>query len=477
MSPSSPKPTGRAKSLGARHLRRVTLLLLVSGCLTAVMTLGWTICLLWLAPWPAALVPAPGIVGGLLAAWFARVGRPYVGGAIQCVTLYAVVCLTCLLLDQTTAAMPRSTHLFLLPLVTGLYMGLRGARPLMRHTVAAIMFLTFIVLASSSLGSQPAYNLSDELRVIGGKVNVVVAALAMYLAMHIMQADVEARNAYEADLREAIKLGQLALHYQPQVDESGRVLGAEALIRWPHPRRGMISPGEFIPLAERSGLILPMGAWVLDTACAHLADLSAQPATAHLTISVNVSVHQIRQPDFVVQTLAAIERHRIDPGRLKLELTESVFARDMEDLIAKMRALKQHGVCFALDDFGTGYSSLSYLHRLPLDQLKIDQAFVRDLLTQPRDLAIARTIIELGRSLNMSVMAEGVETREQHQLLESMGCRLFQGYLFGKPMALEALKAQVAEVAEVAQASKPDEVSTLPSEAHAPAQAPSPAHV
>jgi EAL domain-containing protein (putative c-di-GMP-specific phosphodiesterase class I) len=262
----------------------------------------------------------------------------------------------------------------------------------------------------------------------------------MYLAMYIMQADVEARNAYEADLRQAVRSGQLALHYQPQVDQDGKVLGAEALLRWPHPRRGMISPAEFIPLAEKTGLIIPMGEWVIDTACGHLAELAKAPDTAHLTLSVNVSVQQIRQPDFVVQAMAAIERHQVDPRRLKMELTESVFAHDMDDLINKMKVLKQYGVSFSLDDFGTGYSSLSYLKRLPLDQLKIDQAFVRDLLTQPRDLAIARTIVELGTTLNMAVIAEGVETREQHQILESMGCRQFQGYLFGKPMPLATLR-------------------------------------
>jgi len=339
--------------------------------------------------------------------------------------------------------MPRTTHLFLVPLATGMYMGLRGTPPFWRHVIVAFVFLTFVVLACTSLGGHPAHNLPDELRVIGGKVNTVAAAVAMYLAMHIMQADVEARNAYEADLREAVRSEQLALHYQPQVDQDGKVLGAEALLRWPHPRRGMISPAEFIPLAERTGLILPIGEWVLDTACGHLAELASHPETAHLTISVNISVHQIREPDFVVRALAAIERHKVDPRRLKMELTESVLARDMDDLIAKMKALRQYGVSFSLDDFGTGYSSLSYLKKLPLDQLKIDQAFVRDLLTQPRDLAIAKTIVDLGTTLNMSVMAEGVETREQRQILESMGCRQFQGYLFGKPMPMEALREHV----------------------------------
>lgn len=442
MHPTTPPPSNRASRLGAKHLRRVALLLTVCGWLTAVMTLGWTLGLLHMIGWQAALIPAPGVLAGLLAVWFASRGRPYLGGAIQCGALYAVVCLTCLFLDQTTDQMPRTTHLFLVPLATGMYMGLRGSPKLWRHGIVAFIFLTFAVLACTSLGGQPAHNLPQELRVIGGKLNTVVAAAAMYIAMHIMQADVEARNAYEADLREAVRAGQLALHYQPQVDQDGQVLGAEALLRWPHPRRGMISPAEFIPLAEKSGLILPMGEWVLDTACGHLAELARHPDTAHLTISVNISVHQIRQPDFVVQAMAAIERHKVDPRRLKMELTESVFARDMDDLITKMKALKQYGVSFSLDDFGTGYSSLSYLKRLPLDQLKIDQAFVRDLLTQPRDLAIAKTIVDLGTSLNMAVMAEGVETREQHQILEAMGCRQFQGYLFGKPMPLAALLEQ-----------------------------------
>lgn len=442
MQQTIPTSPSRASSLGARHLRRVTLLLTACGWLTVVTTLGWTLSLLHLASWQAALIPAPGVVAGLLAIWFARRGRPYVGGAIQCGALYAIVCLSSLYLDQTTAQMPRSTHLFLVPLATGMYMGLRGSPKLLRHTIVAFVFLTFVVLASTSWGVQPSHNLPDDLRIFGGKVNTVVAALAMYLAMHIMQADVEARNAYEADLREAIRSGQLVLHYQPQVDQDGKLLGAEALLRWPHPRRGMISPGEFIPLAEKSGLILPLGEWVIDTACKHLAELATQTDTAHLTISVNISVQQVRQPNFVVQAMAAIERHKVDPSRLKMELTESVFARDMDDLIGKMKALRQYGVSFSLDDFGTGYSSLSYLKRLPLDQLKIDQAFVRDLLTQPRDLAIAKTIIELGRSLNMAVMAEGVETREQHQILEGMGCRQFQGYLFGKPMPLATLLEQ-----------------------------------
>jgi EAL domain-containing protein (putative c-di-GMP-specific phosphodiesterase class I) len=447
MPPAATTSSKPANSLGARHLRRVALLLTASGWLTAVMTLGWTLWLGFMVNWQVALIPAPGVVCGLLAVWFAARGRPYVGGAIEGIGLFAVVCLTCLFLDQTTARMPRTTHLFLVPLATGMYMGMRGSAATLRHATVAFIFVTFALLASTSLGNHPDFNLPDELRVVGGVINTVAATLAMYVGVFIMQADVEARNAYEADLREAIRSGQLTLYYQPQVDHTGQVLGAEALLRWPHPRRGMISPAEFIPLAEKSGLILPMGDWVMGTACMHLAELARDPETAHLTIAVNVSVHQIRRPDFVVKTMAAIERHDINPRLLKLELTESVFARDMDDLIAKMKSLKQYGVTFSLDDFGTGYSSLSYLKRLPLDQLKIDQAFVRDLLTHDRDLAIAKTVIELGAKLDMTVIAEGVETREQRQILTSMGCSHFQGYLFGKPMPLDQLVARIHQAA------------------------------
>jgi EAL domain-containing protein (putative c-di-GMP-specific phosphodiesterase class I) len=191
----------------------------------------------------------------------------------------------------------------------------------------------------------------------------------------------------------------------------------------------MISPGEFIPLAEKSGLILPLGEWVMGAACMHLAQLAQDPATAHLTVAVNVSVHQIRRPDFVVKTVAAVERHGIDPRLLKLELTESVFARDMDDLIAKMKVLKEYGVSFSLDDFGTGYSSLAYLSQLPVDVLKIDRTFIKDLPGHNRNAAIVRAIIELGSGLELSIVAEGVETEAQRQFLLEERCHLFQGFL------------------------------------------------
>lgn len=209
--------------------------------------------------------------------------------------------------------------------------------------------------------------------------------------------------------------------------------GAEALVRWQHPQRGMVSPAAFIPLAEDTGLILPMGQWVLETACQQLAVWAGQPATAALTLAVNVSGRQLRQPDFVQQVLDTLSRTAAPASRLKLELTESLLLDNKEDTIQKMAALKGHGVGFSLDDFGTGYSSLAYLKRLPLDQLKIDQSFVKDVTDDPKDAAIVRTVVALAESLQLNVIAEGVETPAQRDSLASHGCLHYQGYLYGRP--------------------------------------------
>ncbi|MFC7407594.1 EAL domain-containing protein [Hydrogenophaga atypica] len=252
-----------------------------------------------------------------------------------------------------------------------------------------------------------------------------------------MQAVVMARSALERDLRQALAEEALALFYQPVVNTERRVTGYEALVRWKHPQRGMVSPAEFIPVAEQTGLILPIGGWVLRTACEQLAAWSHDPDKQGLTLAVNLSARQLRHAEFVPEVLGLLASTGAPPQRLKLELTESLLLHDIEETILKMQQLAERGICFALDDFGTGYSSLSYLKRLPLSQLKIDQSFVRDLLTDPNDAAIARTILQLAQSLDLDVVAEGVETEGQRQFLQLMGCKAFQGYLFGRPGPLE----------------------------------------
>ncbi|HZX30052.1 MAG TPA: EAL domain-containing protein, partial [Rhodocyclaceae bacterium] len=255
-----------------------------------------------------------------------------------------------------------------------------------------------------------------------------------------MQAVVETRARLEAEMRKAIQNNELELYYQLQYDAAGHAIGAEALLRWHHPEKGLVPPGQFIPLAESTGLILAMGEWVLHTACRQLAAWQAAPASRHLRMAVNVSARQFRQAGFADQVRTALAESGADPAGLKLEITESLLVDEVDEAIAKMDDIVAMGVEFSLDDFGTGYSSLSYLKRLPLRQLKIDQSFVNDMLDNPSDAAIIRSVLALGQSLGMLVIAEGVETAAQRDFLAQLGCHAFQGYFFARPAPVEELR-------------------------------------
>jgi diguanylate cyclase (GGDEF)-like protein/PAS domain S-box-containing protein len=274
------------------------------------------------------------------------------------------------------------------------------------------------------------------------------ADIAMYQAKHagrnrvqffdpVLQHSVETRAALESDLRHALSDRQLHLYYQVQYNDDGKPFGAEALLRWIHPERGMISPVQFIPIAEESSLILEIGHWVLDTACQQLAAWDKDEATRHLLLAINVSAHQFMMADFVELIETKVKVYGIRPSRLKLELTESVILNDIEEIVHKMQLLEKFGIRLSLDDFGTGYSSLSYLKRLPIHQIKIDQSFVRDIVSDPNDAVMVKNIIDIARNFNLNVIAEGVETKEQLEFLQKNGCPAYQGYLFGKPMPIE----------------------------------------
>ncbi len=259
-----------------------------------------------------------------------------------------------------------------------------------------------------------------------------------------METDIVERTMLESDLRLAIEQNQFELHYQVQMAH-GEIVGTEALVRWRHPQRGMVPPVEFIPLAEETGMILSLGAWVLETACKQLTQWSTRPHLSGLSIAVNVSARQFRQVDFVEQVRKTLEQTGANPRRLKLELTESLLVEDVEDIIEKMNELKQLGVSFSLDDFGTGYSSLYYLKHLPIEQMKIDQSFVRDILEDPNDAAIARTIVALAQSLGIGVIAEGVETKEQLNFLAGLECHSYQGYYFSKPLPVSGFEEHASK--------------------------------
>jgi diguanylate cyclase (GGDEF)-like protein/PAS domain S-box-containing protein len=268
-----------------------------------------------------------------------------------------------------------------------------------------------------------------------------------------MQADLEAHTEMASNLRHALHHRQLRLYYQTQVDSAQRVIGAEALLRWESPEHGLVSPAQFIPLAEETGLIVPIGLWVLETACAQIRKWSEDPTTHGLQLAVNVSARQFCQPDFIEQVQRVISAAGIDPRNLKIELTESLVLDNVSDSITKMHALKAIGIGLSVDDFGTGHSSLSYLKQLPLDQLKIDQSFVRDLVTDPNDAAIVQAIITMGQAFGLHVIAEGVETESQREYLDRHGCHAFQGYLFSKPVPIEQFSVSPREWLACAEAS------------------------
>lgn len=284
------------------------------------------------------------------------------------------------------------------------------------------------------------------------EVLIQQAAAAMYQAKKAgrntlqfydpeIQKAISARAMLEDELRTAIEKKQFQLYYQVQVDGTGKAIGAESLIRWIHPERGLIPPMEFIPLCEETGLIISVGDWVLNAACAQLREWQKQPSTRDLVLAVNVSAKQFSQPDFVKKVVLALYRYDVPPMLLKLELTEGMLVQDIDETIGTMEKLCKMGVSFSLDDFGTGYSSLQYLKRLPLDQIKIDQSFVRDIVHDVHDKSIVRTIIAMANNMELNVIAEGVETKEQQQVLKNKGCTNFQGYYFGKPVPIDKFDA------------------------------------
>lgn len=464
-SKGSPSKQGSAstwRSPSAKHQRRIELMVLIGCGFLITAGMGWAVLFALRAQWLAVpmelFLAGTGVFGMVIA----RRGKVHEAGLIVLATVFVTLVGICLLLDVPSSAVPRSTHHLFPAIGACAFLLLRGNSPLLRHGVTGACFLAYIMFDLPGLGFQTAFVQPDDVRALNAWGNDFFAMATLYMALQVMQADVSAHNALENDLRTALVEGQFVLYYQPQVSVDGRVIGAEALVRWKHPRHGMVPPGDFIPLAEQTGLILPLGEWVMRQACTQLAIWSRNPATAALKVSVNVSARQFRQPDFVAEVTNIIERCGIDPSRLKLELTESMLANDLDDIIGKMEALRARGVSFSLDDFGTGFSSLAYLKRLPLDQLKIDQAFVRDLLSNANDAAIANTVVSLGQNLGLEVIAEGVETEGQRNFLTSIGCHHFQGYLYSKPVPVADFEAYIRRVVEVLGVGATGELSPTP---------------
>jgi diguanylate cyclase len=422
----------------SKHTLRLRRTLFVVNSALVLTSLFWCFYFAMRAQWLIVALDLAMIAAGTRALILTRRGSTRAALFLLSAGLFIGVTLICITLDIPTAQSPRAAHHYLLVLGMGTFLMLKEEPSWLRHGIPLTCFIAFFAFASTQWGIVSPLTLSDEIRIPGTWITNAVSLIVLYSLLHVMQSDISEHNAMVADLRKGLLDNQFELYYQPQSGDDGRIAGAEALIRWKHPQNGLISPGEFIPIAEQTGFILPLGHWVLGAACAQLVTWSQNSLTASLVLAVNVSAQQFRQADYVAQVLSVIERSGANPIYLKLELTESMLVNDVDDIISKMTSLQHHGVQLSLDDFGTGYSSLNYLKKLPLNQLKIDQSFVRDVLNNRHDAAIARTVVSLAQNMGLHVIAEGVETEGQRQFLSQIGCPAYQGYLLSRPLPIAA---------------------------------------
>ncbi|QTL03411.1 EAL domain-containing protein [Aquabacter sp. L1I39] len=423
------------------HARRVQAMVMLQGGAMTLLGLSWFAWALSMhRPLLAVTDLALGIAGVTLFSLVAR-GRLRTATILTAHVSPLLLALLCLF-DNPSPDIPRSTHLFFLPMAAGGYFAFRQHDIYLRLVLPAVYLVAFLVFALTPLKfTDPAWLIPPFAEWTAAWLNTVCALLALVVTVVLMHADLTERHAREKELRSAIARADFTLHFQPQVDLERRVLGAEALLRWRHPTRGEVGPDAFIALAEETGLIVPIGDWVLRAACAQLARWHARPETAHLTLAVNISASQFLQPDFVETAIGVIQRSGVAPSKLRLELTESMSTDDIAATAAKMQALREIGIVWSLDDLGSGYSTLQGLSRLPFGQIKIDQSFVATMGSDTPDTHIVEAVTTLSARLSLALVAEGVETEEQFRKLVELGCRGFQGYLFGRPMEVGAFEA------------------------------------
>ena len=425
------------------RLRRERLLRIGSNAMLGLSSFWAAVYLVWLDQPVRALYNVPGILLALLIGAALKAGWPRVASLIFIVTAMLAVAMVSLFIDVPTLGVPRSVPLYLMPLAAITHFLFQHEHWRWRAPFLAVQLLLFAGLAvNPDTYGQPNL-LPDSQRFPAALGTALCAFALLWWVMHVVVSEARQRSKLELDFARALVEGEVSFHLQAQYDAQGRATGAEALMRWIHPLRGFISPAEFIPMAERTGLIVPASEHLLREACKLLGRWRNDPALSHLAISVNISVVQLFEEGQPVRLLDRVPEMRGTRGRLKVELTESVFAQDVGQVRTLLEEFRSAGIRVSLDDFGTGFSSLAYLRKLPLDQLKVDQSFVRDLPDDPDALKIARTIVNLGRDLNLEVVAEGVETEAQRSTLLAMGCHLFQGYLLARPMPVDAFEAHV----------------------------------
>lgn len=353
----------------------------------------------------------------------------------QTVSLVALV-IFCFLVDTPTHSYPRLAHLLFLSMALLGYINYKSNPTRIQLILTLLTISAFIFFSKSTFVPEFASSLPDEIRMRGGWIITIIATVFICAYVYLLQLEIEKEDDIVQELRTALSRQEFELFYQPQVDHTGRVIGAEALLRWKHPIRGYVSHTDFIPIAENSGLMPDIGYWVLTQACLVLSQWEQANISPHFTLSINISVDHFMQTDFVDVVLRMVSANAINPSRLKLEMTESMPVANIENISEKMKRLLRAGIQISLDDFGTGYSSLSYIKQLPITEIKIDRSFVHAALDDKRGALLARNIVQIGHDLNIKVLVEGIETYEQLNFFRSQGCIEFQGYLFGHPMPL-----------------------------------------
>ncbi|MCJ8148643.1 putative bifunctional diguanylate cyclase/phosphodiesterase [Shinella sedimenti] len=397
---------------------------------------GWGIAFAIMGAWPLVAMDVAVVFVAFLSLVLARRNQLSAALLFSQSAFLVIITTLCLIFDVPREAAPRVSHLFLLVLALLGYINYRREQSRPQLAIVALCVIAFVVFASTTAAPSFAQPIPETFQIYGSWVNTIVAVGLLCIGVYVMQLEL-ARDLDKARaIKAALRNREFELFYQPQVDETGRLTGAEALLRW---RRGdgtHVPPAEFIPAAEQAGLMPAIGEWVLTQACETLAAWRHDPATSGLKLAINVSADHFMKLDFVETVLDCLRTLEIDPALLKLELTESMMANDIDAISEKMRDLRTAGLFISLDDFGTGYSSLSHLRRLPVQEIKIDRSFVQDIVENRRNRVLLKSIFDMAHMLEFVVVAEGVETLEQLRLLRSFDCTAFQGYYFGRPVPL-----------------------------------------
>lgn len=426
-------PGRRVKTPNDEHLEYICRMAFLTGL---IVTVGWLAVFIVLKDWN--IVISLLVLGGMaFCCWrIAMRGNFSTGLMLAQLVHMAYAIVYCLLCDVPEPGIPRTTHLYLLTIALVGYINYQRRHTRVQMALIVACLLSFMVFSSADLVFPFANPLPHPWRATISMANAILATVILCGGILAMHADFSRRSEKIRAIQHALYNNEFVLFYQPLLNAAGQINGAEALLRWQIPGKGMVPPSEFIPDAQMAGLMPAVGDWVILNAFKELGQWQNNPATAHLTLSINITVDHLMKPDFIANLMRQAEAMQVSPSRVKLELTESVFATDIETVVAKMHALAAAGFRFSLDDFGTGFSSLSYLRRLPLVQIKIDRSFVSGATEGPKGAVIAMNIARMGLELKLEVLAEGIETAEQWEVMQGFGCTAFQGFYFSRPLSI-----------------------------------------